>query len=341
MSFFKASNDDTSCPLLIAEACENHLGNLDAALSMIDMAKKSGCDIIKFQHHLPEKEMLPGLKMSDNFSEDLFDFLKRCSLSLDQHKLLYSYCQEVGIQYLCTPFCKEAAIDLVDNNLGDVIKIGSGEMTDFPLIQYLINSRKKLLISTGMSTWSEIDELVHFLKSHNAIFAIFHCVSEYPPLTNDLALDTLSALRSRYPGIPIGYSCHSRSIYPAIASVVYRPAFIEKHVIINPDQICPDQSVSITFDDMKNLSRAIKEVHSALGQRSGVYDREKDIRDWARHVVVALTPISKGDIITEKNITTMRAGNSGIPASQFYHLLNKTALCDISALSPITDQIVQ
>lgn len=109
-------------PIIIAEACENHLGSMSVARAMIDQAVDSGCDVIKFQHHLPDIEMNSGLRMSDNIGEDLYDFLKRCSLSIDQHRELYNYCIHKGIQYLCTPFCREAAEELVVNGLGTTFK---------------------------------------------------------------------------------------------------------------------------------------------------------------------------------------------------------------------------
>ena len=131
--------DDNSKPKVIAEACENHLGDLNVARKMIEKAKDSGANVIKFQHHLRDFEMVKGLKMSNNFDEDLYDFLGRCSLHIKDHILLKKYCDEIGIEYLCTPFCKEAAEELVKFNLINTAKIGSGELLDFRLLDFLVN----------------------------------------------------------------------------------------------------------------------------------------------------------------------------------------------------------
>ena len=328
---------DSKRPLIIAEACENHLGNLSVAKDMINRAKDSGCDVIKFQHHKPEYEMKRGLKMSDNFDEDLYDFLLRCSLKIEDHIELYDYCNKVGIYYLCTPFCKEAAQELVENRLGDVFKIGSGEMNDFPLLKYLANNGMTMLISTGMSTLNEIDDTVDFLNSIDAQYSLFHCVSEYPPSYDDIALNTISLLRDKYPTTCIGFSCHTPEIYTAIAAVSLNTNFIEKHVIIDKNQRCPDQSVSISFQEMKQLVDAVKKIHSSLGFRNKIYESECQIRQWARHSIVARERIPIGTLITEKNVTTMRAGN-GISSQYFFSILGRKATQTIEAGTPLSEE---
>ena len=116
---------------VIAEGCDNHMGNMEVAKEMCRQAKLAGADCIKFQHHLPDEEMLKEVPMSSNFDMPLYDFLKLHALTLDQHVELLSYCKEIGIQYLCTPFSLKAAYEL--NEIGvDAFKIGSGEMTDIP-----------------------------------------------------------------------------------------------------------------------------------------------------------------------------------------------------------------
>ena len=115
---------EKSEPIIIAEACENHLGDIDAAIRMAEESKKAGADVVKYQHHLRDHEMVRGLVMSDNFNEDLYDFLGRCSLSIEEHIRLKKCCDTIGIKYLCTPFCKEAAEELIKFNLIDTAKIG-------------------------------------------------------------------------------------------------------------------------------------------------------------------------------------------------------------------------
>ena len=133
---------------IIAEACDNHLGDSNVARAMIREAHRAGADAIKFQHHLPDEEMLPDTPMSDNFQEPLYEFLLKYALTLEQHKELKAYCEELGIEYICTPFSFAAAKELRSLNVS-AYKIGSGEMTDVPTVVGIANFGKPIIISTN------------------------------------------------------------------------------------------------------------------------------------------------------------------------------------------------
>src|SRR5215510_1352098 len=131
--------------LIIAEACDNHMGDLDVAIEMARQAKLAKADVIKYQHHLPDEEMLPDAPMSDNFEEPLYDFLKKHALTLDHHRKLKAYCEQVGIIYLCTPFSWKAAQELATLNVS-AFKIGSGEMTDVPSLKRIAGLGKPMIL---------------------------------------------------------------------------------------------------------------------------------------------------------------------------------------------------
>jgi N-acetylneuraminate synthase len=176
---------------IIAEACDNHMGNIDAAKEMIRLAKLSGCDCIKFQHHLPDEEMLSDVPMSLNFDIPLYDFLKLHALTLEQHIELKNYCDEIGITYLCTPFCLKAAYEL--NDIGvTAFKIGSGEMTDIPTLLKIAKLGKPMIISTGMCTFDEIERTYKALLPKNIPLAFTNCLSEYPPKYEDINLGVIA-----------------------------------------------------------------------------------------------------------------------------------------------------
>ena len=145
MKNIKISNHvigDESPVYIIAEACDNHLGQIDKAIEMARLAKLAGASAVKYQHHLPDEEMLPETPMSSNMEEPLYDFLKKYSLTLDDHKKLLTYCENIGITYLCTPFSYKAAEEL--NSIGvPAFKIGSGEMTDIPSLTKMATLFKK------------------------------------------------------------------------------------------------------------------------------------------------------------------------------------------------------
>ncbi len=331
--------DDNSNPLIIAEACENHLGNLDIAIKMVEKSYEAGADVVKFQHHLRDDEMIRGLTMSDNFGEDLYDFLGRCSLKIEDHIRLKSCCDSLGIKYLCTPFCKEAAKELLDNNLISTAKIGSGELLDFRLIDYLVNANVSLILSTGMSTLEEINKTFSFLQSKKADFSFLHCVSEYPPNPNDICLDTLTLLMNKFPQNIIGFSCHTPDIYTSLAAITLGSKIIEKHVILDKNIECPDQSVSIDFDQLKQLVNGKSAIIDGRGVRKKVFDTEEDIKKWARRILVLKQNVDSGEELTSENLTTLRAGN-GISSEFYFDYLGKTLLSDMNAGSILSEEFI-
>lgn len=310
---------------IIAEACENHLGNMDVARETVRQAKLAGADAIKFQHHLPDEEMLPGAPMSDNFDKDepLYDFLKRCSLKLDQHAELKALCEKVGIHYLCTPFSYAAAKDLMKIGV-DAFKIGSGEMTDIPSLQKIAALGKPMLLSTGMCTYEEIDETYRALKAAGIPFSLFNCVSEYPPRYEDVNLRVLEEMRRRFPDILIGHSDHTPDIYTCFAAVPLGARFLEKHVTLDKRSPGPDQSVSIDMWELKQLCDGVRKIEAALGADKKVHEKERPIRTWAHRSVVSVKPIPAGAVIQEGMVWTKRPG-TGIPSKELPKVLGKKA----------------
>ena len=204
---------------IIAEACDNHMGSLDAAKEMCRQAKLAGCDCIKFQHHLPDEEMLPDVPMTSNFDIPLYEFLKRYALTLDQHKELMDFCDEIGIQYLCTPFSLKAAQEL--NELGvAAFKIGSGEMDDIPMLKAIAKMGKPMIVSTGMATMDEIKRTYDVLADEGIEFALMNCLSEYPPCYEDVNLGVIEQMQSEFPKAVIGHSDHTPDLYTSFASVL-------------------------------------------------------------------------------------------------------------------------
>lgn len=314
---------------VIAEACDNHMGSLETAKEMCRQAKLAGCDCIKFQHHLPDEEMLPDVPMTSNFDIPLYEFLKRYALTLDQHKELMDYCKEIGIQYLCTPFSLKAAQEL--NELGvDAFKIGSGEMDDIPTLKAIAKFGKPMIISTGMATFAEIQRTYDALKSEKVELAFMNCLSEYPPRYEDVNLGVIEQMQSAFPDVVIGHSDHTPDLYTSFAAVAKGAKIIEKHVILDKRTLGPDQSVSIDFFELRQLVDGIRKVEAALGNEKKVHESEKGIREWAHRSVVSLVDIPKGTIVNQEMVWSKRPG-IGIPSYRMDEVIGKTTLRDIKA----------
>ena len=320
----KIINFKTKKTIIIAEGCDNHFGSLDNAKQMVINAKKAGADVIKFQHHLPDEEMLPIVPKSKNFKISLYDFLKKYSLKLKHHEMLKKFCEKNKIQYLCTPFSLKAARELREIGV-EWFKIGSGEFTDYPFIREVIKMGKPTILSTGMSSQKEINDVYHFLKKYkkNQI-AFMNCTSEYPPNINDINLKFLNIMKYKYKDFITGHSDHTNSIETSIAAVALGAKIIEKHVYLKGKNFGPDRDVSINFDQLKTLVTSIRNVEKALGKQKKVYPKEKIIRKWARRSLVAKENINKGEVISKEKIWSIRPG-TGIPSKYFDKVIGTKA----------------
>jgi sialic acid synthase SpsE len=315
---------------LIAEGCDNHLGNTDTACEMILQAKLAGADAIKFQHHIPDEEMLPDVPMSNNFDMPLYEFLKKYALTLEQHVRLKQFADKVGIQYLCTPFSLKAAREL-ESAIGlPAYKIGSGEMTDIPSLVRIGEFKKPMIISTGMATFEEIDRTYNVLTSRHVPLSLMNCVSEYPPIYEDINLGVIRIMRERYPEAIIGHSDHSPDIYTCFAAVALGAKLLEKHVILDKRQPGPDQAVSIDFRELAQLVDGVRKIEAAMGDERKVQDRERPIREWAFRSLISTRRISAGELIGDEMVWSKRPG-TGIPSWRMDEVIGKRAARDIEA----------
>lgn len=314
---------------IIAEACDNHMGNLETAKEMALQAKLAGANCIKFQHHLPEEEMLPDVPMSSNFDIPLFEFLKLHALKLEQHIELKKYCDRIGITYLCTPFSYKAAEELEQAGIAYAFKIGSGEMTDIPSLVKIAAFGKPMIISSGMCTLEEMDRTYHALKKYNVPLAFTNCLSEYPPVYEDINLGVLKEMQQRYPDVVIGHSDHTPDLYTCFAAVALNAKIIEKHVILNKLVPGPDQAVSIDFHELHNLVEGIRKIEKACGNEKKVREKEKDIRAWAFRSIVSVKKIHAGEVISQDMIWSKRPG-TGIPSYKMDEVVGKIAKYDIA-----------
>lgn len=312
---------------IIAEGCDNHMGNLEIAKEMCLRAKLAGADCIKFQHHLPDEEMLKDVPMSSNMEIPLYDFLQLHSLTLEQHVILKKYCEEIGIVYLCTPFSLKAAYELHDIGV-EAFKIGSGEMTDIPTLRAIAKLGKPMIISTGMSTMDEIKRTYDALVDENVKFAFTNCISEYPPKYEDVNLGVINKMKEVFQDAVIGHSDHTPDIYTCFAATAMGAHLIEKHVIISKQTPGPDQSVSIDFDDLYHLVDGIRKIEKSMGTKKSVHKKEEDIRAWAFRSIVSLRKLYAGEIIEQNMIWSKRPG-TGIPSYKMPEIVGKKLVRDV------------
>ena len=259
---------------VIAEAGPNHNGKLKLAYKLIDIAKKSGADFVKFQTSIPEmhiskfaqkaKYQIKNTKKGGNQLE----MSKKISLTYDQFRKLKKYCKKRKIEFLSTPFDLKS-IDFLKSLKMKYFKIPSGEITNLPYLNKIGKLKKKVILSTGMANMKEISGALEILVSNGTKkknITVMQCNTEYPTPLKDVNLKAMLTIKNFF-RVDIGYSDHTEGIEASLAAVALGAKIIEKHFTINKSLIGPDHKTSITGNELKNLVQGIKKVSLALGDK--------------------------------------------------------------------------
>ena len=305
---------------IVAEVANAHNGDFETAKRMIEIIKDTGVDAVKFQLHIPEEEMIRR--------HPKFESMQKRSLSAGEISELKKIAEGFGLCFLCTPFSPRAADEL--EAMGVVaFKVGSGEMTNLPLLEHIAKKGKPVIISTGMSNFDEIEEAVQAMKKFSAPYIVLHTVSLYPPRYEALNLAMIKVLRERFK-VPIGLSDHTPEIFSAIASVPYGVNLIEKHYTLDRNQSgTGDHKISLEPQEWKILVDGIRKIEKACGSEKRILDEEKEGISWARHGVVALEDISAGETILASSVGAKRPLADGIPAKELPKVVGSKAARDI------------
>lgn len=314
---------------VIAEAGINHNGSLSIAKKMVNVAKKAGASCIKFQTHITEEEMtrtkiLPG-KIS---KKPLWNIIKDCELTKDEELKLSKYCKEKKILFLSTPFSMSAVSRLEKIGM-PAYKIGSGELTNIPFLEMIAKTKKPVILSTGMSNMDEIKFAVNLFKKSKTPLAILQTTSEYPCDYKDINLGVLDIYQKLFK-IPVGISDHSLGIYTALGAVAKGASIVEKHITLDKKMPGPDQKLSLEPQELADLVKGCNAIKFALGNTKKILKKELPVLRFARESVVTLKEITKGEIFSEKNLTTKRPNTGQIPAKNFHKIIGKKAKRNIS-----------
>lgn len=313
--------------LVIAEAGINHNGELDKAVALVDAAAAAGADVIKFQTHLPDHEMLREGFSAGYIGESFFDLLSRCALDREAHRTLMRRAEEQGILFLSTPFSREAA-DLLAGLRVAAYKTGSGELTNIPLLSHIARKGKPMIISTGMSELGEIAATVRAVRRINPRLILMQCTSTYPAKPDQVNLGVIPILRKRF-GCPVGLSDHTEGIATALGAVALGACAVEKHFTIDRRWPGPDQPASLDPAELAALVAGVRAVRLALGATKRVHAGEVPVQKMARESVVAVADIAKGQKIGPAQVWVKRPG-TGIPARELPRVIGRVARRDIA-----------
>jgi N-acetylneuraminate synthase len=341
---------------IIAEAGVNHNGSLDIAKKLIDVAAEAGADAVKFQTFKAEalvSNLAPKAhyqKKTTGGRESQFEMLQKLELDVTAHRDLAKYCRMRGIQFLSTPF-DEDSINLLVGQIGvPIIKIPSGEITNAPLLLHAARTRKPIILSTGMSTLTEVrialgvlafgytqqklkPSLGAFRDAYRARIGqrllktkvtLLHCTTEYPAPLHEINLRAMQTMRTAF-SLPVGLSDHTTGIAVSIAAAAPGASMIEKHFTLDRSLPGPDHKASLEPNELCQMVKSIREVEVALGSvRKTPTRSELKNLPIARKSLVALKDIVRGEPFTGENLGFKRPGTGASPF-KYWQMLGKKA----------------
>ena len=326
---------------VIAEAGVNHNGSIDLALRLVDEAREAGADAVKFQTFRAERlvsrsaQKAEYQKRNTEGADTQFDMLEHLELSDEAHRTLLAHCRDAGITFLSSPFDEQSA-DMLDQLGVAAFKIPSGELTNHGFLRHVAGKGRPLILSTGMSTLTEVSEAVAIiLAAGNRQLSLLHCVTEYPAPFAEVNLRAMVTLKGTF-GFPVGYSDHTPGLEIAVAAVALGASIIEKHFTLNRDLPGPDHLASLEPDELARMVRVIRNVEQALGDgvKAPAPCELKNI-PIARRSVVAERDIEAGELLLPENVAIKRPGN-GIQPRDFEKVMGRAVAIKINAGDVIT-----
>ena len=289
-------------PLIIPEIGINHNGDLNTAFKIVDAAKRAGAKIIKHQTHIPDDEMSEEAKKikPGNSKRNIYNIIEDCSLSFEKEYKLTQYCKKKKIIFISTPFSFKAVDRLVKFNV-PIFKIGSGEIFNFPLLDYISKFKKKLIISSGMASIEQLKNTVSFLKKRNVDFAILHTTNLYPTPDNLIRLGSITQLRQKFKNNVIGLSDHSSSNYSCFGAIALGASIIEKHFTDTFKRSGPDISCSVDEIGLKELIKGCNIISKQRFGDKNLLKEEQVTRNFAYASVVSRRKIEINEILAAQN----------------------------------------
>jgi len=326
-------------PYIIAEMSANHNGDMDAALKIIEEAKRAGADAVKIQTYTADsitlKSNLPDFQISDGLwgGRTLYELYEWAHTPWAWHKPLFEHARKHDITIFSSPF-DNTAVDLLEDLNAPAYKIASFEAVDLPLIKYVANTGKPMIISTGMADAEEIGEAIEAAREGGCKeLAILHCVSGYPASPEDYNLRTIKDMRERF-GLVTGLSDHTLDNTTAIASVVMGSSIIEKHFTLDRNGGGPDDSFSMEPSDLTALCRDAKTAWSALGKVDYGMKSSEQANIKFRRSLYFVKALKAGDVITANAVRSVRPGY-GIAPKFVEHIVGKKVVRNIEKNSPV------
>lgn len=319
--------------MIIAEIGQAHDGSLGTVHAYIDALAETGVNVIKFQMHIAEAESSIYEPFRVKFSKQdatRMDYWKRMEFTFEQWYGIKKHCEDMGMEFMASPF-SNSAVELLEKLNVRRYKVGSGEVNNLLIIQKIAETRKPILISSGMSNYEEIDKTIKFLKPFGNPLSILQCTTAYPTKPEEWGLNIISELKNKY-NLPVGFSDHSGDIYACLAAAVLGSEIFEFHVVFDKRQFGPDTSSSITIEQTKILVKGIKDIQKSLSSPINKLDNQKfsNLKDIFEKSLAINKDLPLGHVISLSDLEAKKPSKMGIPASKFKDIVGKVLINNLN-----------
>jgi N,N'-diacetyllegionaminate synthase len=325
---------------VIAEVAQAHDGSLGAAHAYIDAAAAVGASAIKFQTHIAAAESTIHEPWRVRFSlqdDSRLDYWRRMEFTEPQWVGLKQHADDKGLVFLSSPFSM-AAVDLLERIGMPAWKVGSGEVTNLPFLKRIAATQQPVLLSSGMSTWAELDAAMTVIRDGGAATALFQCSTAYPCPADQLGLNVIAELKQRYPQVPIGLSDHSANVAAGLGAVALGVDLLEVHMCFSHHQFGPDTRSSLTIEQLKSLIDGAAFLRTALQHpidKDAYAATKSELKRTFGKSIVLTTDLRAGTVLTSDMLALKKPG-TGIPAAQLDVIVGRTLRVDVPADRPLS-----
>ncbi len=312
--------------MIIAEIAQAHDGSLGIAHSYIDALAAAGVDAIKFQMHIAaaESSVHEPFRVPLHYQDATrFDYWKRMEFTPGQWRGLKKHCEEKNLEFICSPF-SNAAVDILETLEIKKYKIGSGEITNHLLLEKIAATKKPVLLSSGLSTWKELDDAVEIFTSKNIECAVMQCTSVYPAAPEQWGLNIIAQIKQRYNTI-VGYSDHSGDIYACLAAAALGAEIFEFHAAFDKKMYGPDSTSSITVNEIKKLTGGIRQIQNALQhpvEKNNIQNLQS-LKNMFEKSLALNQSLTKGTVIVFEHLEGKKPKGCGIAAEDYKQIIGK------------------
>ena len=323
-----------SSPYIIAEIAQAHDGSLGLLHSYIDALAATGVNAVKFQTHIAHAESSIHEPFRVKFSyvdATRYDYWHRMEFSLPQWKDIKKHCEDVGVDFISSPF-SNAAVDLLEEIGVARYKVGSGEVSNLLLIEKIAATGKPIILSSGMSNLDELDTTISFLKSKGMQISLLQCTTAYPTTPEQWGLNIMQIFRERYV-IPIGFSDHSATPFASLAATALGAEILEFHAVFNRQMFGPDAKASLTISEIADVVKGARMISQSLNSKIDKTDNSafRELKNIFEKSLAINKQLPKGHILTFEDLEAKKPKGFGIDARVFKSVIGKPLKNNLNA----------